>query len=64
MPWTGQTFRKHNKGLTPTQSAKAARQANAILKSGGSERIAIATASKHAHDKPKSRADKLYGKRS
>jgi uncharacterized protein YdaT len=63
MPWTGKTFRdRHNKGLSAGQAKKAAAQANAILRSGASERVAIATANKHAHDKPKaSRKAKWYG---
>lgn len=48
MPWTGSSFKKHNKKLSPAQSAKAARMANAILKSGGKEGVAIATANKYA----------------
>lgn len=63
MPWSGKSFRaKHNKDLTPAQANKAAAQANAILKSGGSEGVAIATANKHAHDKPKTdRQKRFYG---
>jgi uncharacterized protein YdaT len=54
MPWTPKQFKdRHNKSLTPAQATKAAAQANAILRSGGSEAVAIATANKHAHDKPK-----------
>lgn len=54
MPWTPQSFRsKHNKSLTPAQSRKAAKIANNILKRGGSEREAIATANKLARRKPK-----------
>ncbi len=49
MPWTAASFKsKHNHGLSPKQAAKAAKQANAILRSGGSEKVAIATASKNA----------------
>ena len=48
MPWTGKSFRaKHNKSLTPLQANSAARQANAILKSGAPDRVAIATANAH-----------------
>lgn len=53
MPWSGKSFRaKHNKKLSPAQANKAARQANAMLRSGVDEGIAIATANKNAH-KPK-----------
>lgn len=62
MPWTpGQFASRHNKSLSPAQARKASAQANAILRSGGSEGVAIATANKHAHDKPKTRSQKLYG---
>ena len=57
MPWSGKSFRqKHNKDLTAKQAAKAAAQANAILASGASEGIAIATANKHARDGGKHKA--------
>lgn len=47
MPWTPQSFRsKHNKSLSPAQAKKAASMANAMLRSGTSEGIAIATANK------------------
>lgn len=56
MPWTGPEFRrKHNKRLTGPQAAKASRQANAMLRSGVDEGIAIATANKHARDPVKNR---------
>lgn len=48
MPWTGKTFHKHNKKLTDAQSAKAAKQATAVLKSGVPEGEAIAIANKQA----------------
>ena len=61
MPWTGPEFReKHAKDLTPAQAAEAAKQANAMLKSGTAEGIAIATAIKHAKRQPKH--ERLYGK--
>jgi uncharacterized protein YdaT len=48
MPWTAKSFKaKHNHSLSPSQAAHAARQANAILKSGASEAVAIATANKN-----------------
>ena len=53
MPWTGSSFKKHNKKLTPAQSAKAAKIANAILKSSGDEGMAIAVANKKAKTKRK-----------
>lgn len=54
MPWTGKSFRaKHNKGLTGKQANKAARQATAMVNAGVDEGVAIATANKHAKDKPK-----------
>jgi len=48
MPWTGKSFAKHNKKLSGAVATKAAKQANAILRSGAPEGVAIATASKHA----------------
>ena len=49
MPWTPQEFlERHNHGLSPAQASHAARQANAILRSGAPEGIAIATANKYA----------------
>lgn len=64
MPWTGKTFKsRHNKGLTGAQAKKASAQANAMLKAGVDEGVAIATANKHARDKPKSRSEKWYGKK-
>lgn len=52
MPWTGKSFAaKHNKKLSGSAAAKAAAQANAILKSGASEGVAIATANKYAGKK-------------
>lgn len=49
MPWTSQQFRtRHAKHLTPAQAAKAASMANAMLKGGADEGLAIATAIKRA----------------
>jgi uncharacterized protein YdaT len=49
MPWTAKEFKdKHNHKLTTAQAGKAAKQATAMLKSGVSEGIAIATANKYA----------------
>lgn len=65
MPWTGKTFReKHNKGLTAKQGNKAAAQASAMVKAGVDEGVAIATANKHAKDKPKgARKERWYDKK-
>lgn len=47
MPWTGQEFgSRHNHAASPAQAASGARQANAMLRSGVPEGIAIATANK------------------
>lgn len=51
MPWNANTFRKHNKRLSKSQSGKAARQANAILRKTGDEGLAIAVANKNAKRK-------------
>lgn len=60
MPWTPAEFRKkHNQKLTMAQARKAAKQANAILRSGASEAVAIATANKRFERK--SVGDSLYG---
>lgn len=48
MPWTGKTFSKHNKSLSPAESSKAAEQANAVLAQSGDEGMAIAVANKQA----------------
>lgn len=54
MPWTPQSFRsKHNKSLSPAKAKKAASIANAMLRSGASEGVAIATANKFARKKRK-----------
>lgn len=55
MPWTGETFRKHNHKLRGAAAARAAKQANAILAKTGDEGMAIAVANKNA-------AHKLYPK--
>jgi uncharacterized protein YdaT len=50
MPWSGKTFAsRHNKKLSGAGAARAAEQANAILRSGASEGVAIATANKRAN---------------
>lgn len=49
MPWTAKSFKsRHAHSLTGSQAGKAAKQANAILRSGAPEGVAIATAIKHA----------------
>lgn len=56
MPWTAKNFKsRHNKDLTAKGAAHAAKQANAILRSGAPEGIAIAAANKYAekHDMKK-----------
>lgn len=54
MPWTGKEFKaRHASNLSSAQAKGAAKQANAILRSGGSEGVAIATAIKHAKQQPK-----------
>lgn len=51
MPWTPSEFRKkHNAKLSDAQASKAAEMANAMLRSGVPEGIAIATANKHAEN--------------
>lgn len=47
MPWSGQEFgSRHNHAASPAQAAAGASQANAMLKAGVPEGIAIATANK------------------
>lgn len=49
VPWTGKTFAaKHNHALSGKSASKAASIASAIVRSGGDEGIAIATANKYA----------------
>jgi uncharacterized protein YdaT len=49
MPWTGKSFAsRYNKSLSGAAAMKAAEQANAILRSGAPEGVAIATANKQA----------------
>ena len=58
MPWTPQQFAsRHNHGLTPEEAGHASRIANAILRGGSSERIAIATANKLAEHHAQKRAN-------
>lgn len=53
MPWTPSSFKAtHNHGLNQPQAKKAAAMADAILKSGAPEGIAIATANKYADKHP------------
>ena len=46
MPWTGKSFKKHNKSLSPSGADKASHIANAILQKSGDEGLAIAVANK------------------
>src|SRR5215471_11000694 len=49
MPWTGKEFAsRHNKALKGARAKKAASIASAIVRGGGDEGIAIATANKYA----------------
>jgi uncharacterized protein YdaT len=50
MPWTAKSFAsRHNKKLKGEAASKAASMANAMIRSGTPEGIAIATANKHAN---------------
>ena len=50
MPWSPTSFKKkHNKSLTGSEAGEASRQANAMLKAGVPEGVAIATANKHVN---------------
>ena len=50
MPWTGESFAsKHNKKLSGRAADKAAEMANAMIKEGADEGVAIATANKHGN---------------
>jgi hypothetical protein len=62
MPWkSGKDFAaRHNKKLKGAAATKAASQANAMLRSGVPEGIAIATANKTGN-KMQSRGDRWYG---
>lgn len=62
MPWkSGNEFAtRHNKKLKGAAASKAASQANAMLKAGVPEGIAIATANKTGN-KMQSRGDRWYG---
>ena len=49
MPWTGKSFAsKHNHSLSGKAATKAASIASAIVRGGGDEGVAIATANKYA----------------
>lgn len=59
MPWTAEEFRsKHNKKLTLAQAGRAAARAEAMIRSGVPEGIAIATANKHAQERGYGAVDK------
>lgn len=47
MPWSGESFAKHNHGLSSAQDAHAARIANAVLKRSGDEGMSIAVANRY-----------------
>lgn len=47
MPWTGSTFRRHNKRLSGASANKAAEIANAVLAKTGDEGKAIRIANAH-----------------
>lgn len=54
MPWSGQSFQqRHNHSLSREEADHAARIANAILRGGAPERIAIAVANKLAEHRQK-----------
>ena len=44
MPWTRDSFRKHNKRLSDVGAGRAARIANAVLEKTGDEGMAIRVA--------------------
>lgn len=58
MPWTGQSFRKHNKKLTPAQAKKASQIANAVLDETGNEGKAIRIANAQVKKGSKSKKGK------
>lgn len=60
MPWTPKEFKsRHAKDLTDSQSKKASAMANAMLRNGADEGVAIATAIKRSKmSKEKKRFDK------
>lgn len=64
MPWSPSSFRKHNKNLRGVSAAKAAEQANAILKKTGDEGLAIAVANRDAKKRRSSKeiAKTMYKK--
>lgn len=48
MPWSPGEFKgRHNKAASPAQAKKGSEMANAMLREGVDEGIAIATANKH-----------------
>lgn len=50
MPWSpGEFASRHNHGLSKAGAAKASSMANAMLRSGTPEGVAIATANKYAN---------------
>ena len=51
MPWTGKSFKKHNKNLSPSIADEAAKIANAILRQTGDESLAIKVANSKVKNK-------------
>jgi uncharacterized protein YdaT len=63
MPWSGAEFAsRHNHKLKGATADKAARQANAMLRAGVSEGVAIAAANKRAASKSGTRNGKANSK--
>lgn len=63
MPWSGSSFKKHNKKLKGKAAVKAAAQANAILEKTGDEGLAIAVANKNAKKSRDSKIKSMYKKK-
>lgn len=62
MPWTGATFKqRHAKNLSPARAGKAAKIANAMLKGGASEGLAIATGIARAKGQKPRKHGKPFG---
>jgi uncharacterized protein YdaT len=61
MPWSAKSFRsRHNKKLGPAAAKKAAAQANAMLRAGVDEGVAIAVANKRANKLQASTRQKAF----
>lgn len=62
MPWDAKSFRqRHNRKLSPTQAAHAAKIANAMLKRGVGDGEAIATANARVKGQAPRKHDKPFG---